>query len=131
MGDVEVRKVGEEEGTGGVSTEQKPLDGVGMVSQLLSTLPGHLTLATVLLYFLLVEFPARDQRHADQMAKKDDVWAQTVKLQREEFLAAERATTDVYNERIKELQNTCYGTIQENNRILKEIQVIIKDKSHG
>ena len=96
-------------------------DGAVLVTQILGSLPGHLTTAAVILYIMIVWLPQRDAQHAAAFAEQQKAWTQTIKEQREDFLASEKLTRENYGQQISEARNLCYGTITENQRLLKEI----------
>ena len=97
------------------------VDGVEMVTQLLSNLPGHLTTAGVILYIMVVFLPARDNRLAEEYARQESYWVETVKQQRQEFLQSSQKASEMASQDLREARNLCYGTIAENQRLLQEI----------
>lgn len=111
-----------------VRKSEEEVDRVDLVTQLLTSLPGHLTTAGIILYIMVVFLPQRDATHAEQYARQELYWVQAVKEQRQEFLQASQGASEMASQDLREARNLCYNTIGENQRLLQEILRSMKGK---
>lgn len=114
-----------------VRVEKSSPDAVSVLTQALSTLPGHLTTAGIILYIMLVFLPERDAQHAAILLKQEETWSQTVKAQRLELLESQKQMAVNYEERLKTLRDMYLTATTENNRLLQEILARMKGKRSG